>query len=138
VSKLKLVLDTNVLVSHLLIPGSIADQVAHRAMEQKQLLQSDATFTELSEVLVRRKFDRYLTMEERKRALQAFATAAAWIPIIRRIRACRDPRDDKFLELAINGSADAILTGDEDLLALHPFHTIAILTPAAWLQSNPE
>jgi uncharacterized protein len=62
---------------------------------------------------------------------------ATWVAIIRHIQACRDPSDDKFLELALNGSADAILTGDEDLLALHPFHGIAILTPAAWLQNNP-
>jgi predicted nucleic acid-binding protein len=49
------------------------------------------------------------------------------------IRACRDPRDDKFLEAAVHGHADLILTGDRDLLDLHPFRAIAILTPAAYL-----
>jgi putative PIN family toxin of toxin-antitoxin system len=49
------------------------------------------------------------------------------------IRACRDPRDDKFLELAVHGRADILITGDADLLALHPFQGIAILTPAAFL-----
>jgi uncharacterized protein len=46
------------------------------------------------------------------------------------IRACRDPRDDKFLEVAVYGHADLILTGDADLLALHPFRGIAIVAPA--------
>jgi len=52
------------------------------------------------------------------------------------IRACRDPRDDKFLEVAVHGRADAIVTGDADLLALHPFRGIAILTPAAYLEQK--
>lgn len=50
------------------------------------------------------------------------------------IRACRDPKDDKFLELAIDGRADAIVTGDQDLLVLHPFRGIAVLTPAEYLE----
>ena len=49
------------------------------------------------------------------------------------IRACRNPRDDKFLEVAVHGRADMIMTGDADLLALNPFRGIAILTPAEYL-----
>ena len=51
-----------------------------------------------------------------------------------RIRACRNPRDDKFLELAVHGLADAIVTGDRNLLELNPFRGIAILTPAEYLE----
>jgi hypothetical protein len=51
-----------------------------------------------------------------------------------RIRACRDSRDDKFLEVAVHGHADLIVTGDRDLLDLHPFRGIGILTPAAYLE----
>ena len=54
--------------------------------------------------------------------------------ILSPVRACRDPRDDKFLEVAVRGRADAIVTGDADLLALHPFRGIAILTPAKYLE----
>jgi predicted nucleic acid-binding protein len=50
------------------------------------------------------------------------------------IRACRDPRDDKFLEVAVNGRADAIVTGDQDLLVLNPFQGIPILSPAGYLE----
>jgi len=59
--------------------------------------------------------------------------AAEPVEIKTRIRACRDPKDDKFLEVAVDGRADAIVTGDHDLLELHPFHGIAILTPADYL-----
>ena len=45
------------------------------------------------------------------------------------VNACRDPKDDKFLELAVSGRATHIISGDDDLLALHPFRGIAILTP---------
>ena len=56
------------------------------------------------------------------------------VQVSRAIRACRDPRDDKFLEVAVHGRADLIVTGDEDLLALNPFRGIAILAPAAYLE----
>jgi predicted nucleic acid-binding protein len=51
------------------------------------------------------------------------------------VRDCRDPKDDKLLELALSGRADLILTGDEDLLVLHPWRGVSILTPSAYLQS---
>jgi uncharacterized protein len=55
------------------------------------------------------------------------------IPITHVVRACRDPKDDKFLELAVNGAAQLIITGDADLPALHPFGGIDILAPAHYL-----
>lgn len=55
------------------------------------------------------------------------------IAVVRVIRACRDPRDDKFLEVAVNGQADLIITGDRDLLALHPFMGVGIFSPAVYL-----
>jgi putative PIN family toxin of toxin-antitoxin system len=56
------------------------------------------------------------------------------IPILSSIQACRDPRDDKFLEVAVHDQADLIVTGDCDLLDLHPFRGISILSPAAYLE----
>ena len=55
------------------------------------------------------------------------------IEIVERVTACRDPDDDMFLEVAVNGRATHIVTGDKDLLALHPFRGIPILTPADFL-----
>ena len=88
---------------------------------------------ELADVLARSKFDAYISIEERQKFLRLFDRIAERIPIIHVVRACRDPKDDKFLELAINGAARLIITGDADLLALHPFRGIDILTPAGYL-----
>ncbi|MBE3038592.1 MAG: putative toxin-antitoxin system toxin component, PIN family [Chloroflexi bacterium] len=51
----------------------------------------------------------------------------------RKVTACRDPKDDKFLEAALAGKADAIISGDADLLVLNPFEEIPILRPAEFL-----
>ncbi len=76
---------------------------------------------ELADILARPKFDPYLTVAERQRFLRLIGRVAERVPIIHRIEACRDPGDDKFLELAVNGRADVVVTGDRDLLVLDPF-----------------
>jgi uncharacterized protein len=60
------------------------------------------------------------------------------VPVVQIVTACRDPRDDKFLEAAVNGRAGVIVTGDKDLLVLHPFAGIAVLTPAGYLERVHE
>jgi predicted nucleic acid-binding protein len=50
------------------------------------------------------------------------------------IDACRDPKDNKFLELAVEAGAACIITGDKDLLVLNPFRNIPIFTPAEFLE----
>jgi putative PIN family toxin of toxin-antitoxin system len=60
---------------------------------------------------------------------------AEFVTISRPVRACRDPRDDMILEVAVNGAANAIVTGDGDLLTLHPFMGVPILSPADWLRT---
>jgi putative PIN family toxin of toxin-antitoxin system len=69
-----------------------------------------------------------------REGLATMLAAAELVPITERIAACRDPRDDKFLELAVNGHAALIVSGDADLLALNPFREIPIVTPAAFVQ----
>jgi len=129
----RVVLDTSALVSRLLLPGSVPAQAVGRAARDARLLVSRATLTELAEVLSRPKFDRYATISDRQQFLRLLCGIAEMIPVIRRVRACRDPRDDMFLEVALNGDASAIVTGDRDLLALDPFRGIPILTPAQYL-----
>ncbi len=58
------------------------------------------------------------------------------VEIIRKIKACRDPKDNKFLDAAINGQAEVIITGDKDLLILHPYQSIQIITPAQYLNKK--
>lgn len=90
---------------------------------------------ELSDVLGREKFRRYVTEEERERFLRGLLQRARLVEIHDKVRACRDPKDDKFLELAVNGGADCIVSGDDDLLTLHPFRGVDILTPNGFLDA---
>lgn len=129
----RVVVDTNVLLSRLLVPSSVPAQAVRRAVDQGQILASEATLEELADVLSRPKFDRYLTVSERQQFLRLFMRIAQWVPILHPVQACRDPRDDKFLALAVNGEAGVIITGDQDLLVLDPFRDVRILEPAAYL-----
>lgn len=135
-SVLRLVFDTNALVSALLAGDSIPAQAFAWAESYDVLLASTATLTEFEQVLNRKKFDRYLSLEARRVFLRRYRDAAELVLIRKEIRACRDPRDDKFLELAVNGKANYILTGDEDLLVLDPFQKVRIVTPRAFLEKR--
>ena len=57
------------------------------------------------------------------------------VAITEQINDCRDPNDNKFLELAVCGNADVLVTGDDDLLVLNPFRRIAIVKPRDFLSS---
>lgn len=127
------VLDTNVLVSRLLLPGGIAARAVDRALALGILLASEETLAELVEVLNRPRFDRYVSIEQRRHFLGLLGGVTRVVPITHRVTACRDPKDDRFLHLALNGEAEAIISGDGDLLALHPFHGVAIVNPADFL-----
>ena len=102
------------------------------------VLVSEATVEELADVLGRPKFDRYVTAEERGRFLAALLRRAELVEVAREVAACRDPKDDKFLSLALAGSASVIVSGDEDLLVLHPFRGVRILRPQELLAELAE
>jgi putative PIN family toxin of toxin-antitoxin system len=129
----RLVVDTNVVLSGLLFPGSTPNRALYKA-QGSIILASDAMRQELAEVMVRSRFDRYVEQEIRRRLVAEYLKAIVTVDIPSPIRACRDPRDDKFLEAAVHGRADLIVTGDRDLLDLNPFRGIAILAPAAYLE----
>jgi putative PIN family toxin of toxin-antitoxin system len=129
----RVIFDTNVLISRLLLANSMASRAVRRLMDRSQPLVSEDTLTELAEVLSRPKFDPYVSREDRQRFFELFARVAEWVTITTTIRRCRDPKDDKFLELAVDGKADWIVSGDKDLLELSPYEEILIITPAAAL-----
>jgi uncharacterized protein len=130
----RVVIDTNVWISRLLAAESTPGQAVREARERGPLLVSESTMNELAEVLAREQLDRYISLEQRKQFLRQLAHIVEFVPIINVVRECRDPKDDKFLEVALNGKADLILTGDADLLGLHPWRGIAIMTPAEYLK----
>ncbi len=129
------VFDTNVVVSALLFHASAPGRAFAQALDRGVILVSVPFLNELDDVLSRKKFDRYLSRQERDRFLVALTREAKLIEIATSIRACRDPKDDLILELAVNGDASCIVTGDADLLALHPFSGVQIVTPSEYLQS---
>jgi putative PIN family toxin of toxin-antitoxin system len=98
------------------------------------LLVSEATMNELADVLARARFDRYISLEDRKQFLRLLGRLTEFVPVVYPVRECRDPKDDKFLELAVNGRAELILTGDEDLLTMNPWRGVAILSPGDYLR----
>jgi putative PIN family toxin of toxin-antitoxin system len=127
------VLDTNTLVSRLLLPSGIAAKAVDKVLCNGVVLVSEATLDELVSVINRPKFDAYITDEERKQFIRLLGGVARMVKVVHTIKACRDAKDDKFLDVALTGNATGILTGDKDLLALHPFHDIKIIGPAAYL-----
>ncbi len=133
-NNLRLVLDTNVLISSILSKNTPPQKLFDYSMAHGIILMSEATVTEITEVLTRKKFDRYASLVKRAKFLQTLASKIETIKITESITICRDPKDDKFLELAVNGKADYLITGDRDLLVLHPFRDIQIITPAAFLE----
>ena len=91
------------------------------------LLYSHDTLLELAEVLVRPKFAKYIDREDSKAFVQAFVQTGQKIEVKSIFAACRDPRDDKFLALAVDGQADCIVSGDKDLLDMKSFQNIPII-----------
>jgi putative PIN family toxin of toxin-antitoxin system len=129
----RVILDTNVLISRLLVPESTAGRAVRRLIDHAQPLVSEATLAELAQTLSRPKFDPYVSLEDRQEFFRLFARVAEWVSVATVIRLCRDPKDDKFLELAVDGRAMLIVTGDKDLLELAPFRAIDIMSPAGVL-----
>jgi putative PIN family toxin of toxin-antitoxin system len=130
---MRIVLDTNVFVSAILKLNSLPFLVVRWIDQYGGLLKSVTTEREVLSVLDRPHIAA-VTIPSFRDDLAKMLARAELVPISEHVAACRDPTDDKFLELAINGHADLIVTGDGDLLALNPFRQIPIVTPAAFVQ----
>ncbi len=130
----RFILDINVIISAVLRPSSKPDLAFRKAQDLGNVLMSPVTWLELENVLARPKFERYITLEERQEFLLNFSeTVELIVDVTEVIDECRDPKDNKYLELAVSGQAECIVTGDKDLLVLHPFREIEILTVQEFL-----
>jgi hypothetical protein len=127
------VFDTNSLVSAALIPSSVSRLALQKADENGHLIFSKETLTELNEVLIRSKFDKYLSLNERLEYIERLQARSLIIETTSNFKDCRDAKDNKFLNLAYDGNALCIITGDLDLLILNPFHQIKIIPAASFL-----
>jgi uncharacterized protein len=126
----RVVIDTNVLISAALVPTGAPARVVAYVLEHYRLLFSQPTFDELHTRLHRPKFDRYLSLEDRKLLLHDFNAAADWVDLGEVARFSRDVDDDKFLQTAINGGARWLISGDADLLVLGQVQSVRIVLPA--------
>ena len=135
----KVVFDTSSLVGAALRPNSIPDQAVTLALGKFQLCVSEELLTQLSKILRKSGFDKYVSLESRMDFLEAIRTGALWLPVAEATRkeakgSCRDESDDFVLALALGAEADIIVSSDHDLLVLHLWRGIAIVTPAEFLE----
>jgi uncharacterized protein len=129
-------IDTNVYVGCLLRPSSAAGRATAKAWERATTLVSSTTEMELRAMLARAQFAPYVKPGSMEPFLKKIQSVGTQIEVRSTISASRDPRDDKFLEVAVHGRADAIVTGDKRLLALNPFRGVEILSPAEYLDKE--
>jgi len=134
---MRAVVDTNILVRAVIQPtGSVGPVLLRLRQGDYRLLFAQSLLEELVDVLNRPRIrDKYrLTNQDIEAGVGLILLRGEAVRPRERITACRDPKDDKFLEVAAAGAADVIVSGDEGLLVLHPFSGIPILQPAAFLE----
>lgn len=130
---MKFVFDTNVLISALLRSHSVPAKALDCAEGIGTILYSTQVLEELQQVLTRPKFQPYISPDKVTGFIARIEQSWDLIHILTEVVLCRDPDDDRFLSLALNGGAIALITGNRALLDLHPFGDTAIITPADFI-----
>lgn len=132
----RVIVDTNVLLSAALSPRGAPAELVDMLLLEGRLVFSQATFAELESRIWKPKFDRYLPIERRNQILQELNASALWVDVSSTISIqsySRDVKDDAFIHAAFAAGATRLVSGDDDLLCLHPLGTLHILTPRAAL-----
>ncbi len=130
-----IVLDTNLVVSAFLQPRGTAAEALGIALREFEVVMAEPTLAELADVLSRDKFDRYLDKPTRRALLRDYAEAARAVIVTESVADCRDPRDNKFLELALAAGARLVISGDRrDLLSMSPWRGIEIVAVRAFVE----
>ena len=129
----RLVIDTGVLISAAIRPQSIPALAFEKALRQFDPCSSEETLNELKTVLLRPKFDRYLSRAVRQRFLDEYLLHTTVFPVTEVVTDCPDPKDNIFLALAETVEAELIITSDPHLTDLHPWRGIPIIPPRIFL-----
>ena len=125
---MKVVIDTNVWVSYLI--GSLLLGLDERILSKEiKVVVSEEMLKELSEVSNRPKFKNIFTTKKIKELFSLLDSYAIVVSPSKKVDACRDRKDNFLLEVALEEESDYLITGDEDLLVLNPFHGIKIIRP---------
>jgi uncharacterized protein len=130
-ARLRVVFDTNILLSAAIYSDSPSARTYRMAVEFCDLYRSADTFAELSQVLLRSKFDRYFSPDGSTRGdfLDAYESVSTMIVPTHLATECIDPKDNKFLSLAVSVQADVLASGDrKHLLPMNPYNGVQILT----------
>jgi len=125
---MRVVIDTNIWISHLL--GSLLQDIDEKILSKEiKVVVSDEMLKELAEVSNRPKFKNIFTSQRMKELFSLLDGYAIIVSPGRKVNACRDEKDNFLLEVALDGKADYLITGDEDLLVLSTFHGTKIIRP---------
>lgn len=131
---MRVVIDTNVLVSAALLRDSVPRKALTNVMRFCTPICSAELLAEYRSAMMRPALDRYTTKDKRIALLAALENGSDIVRITGEVCRCRDPRDDLVLETAIVGKADVLVTGDGDLLSLKPISGLAIVTPREYVE----
>lgn len=131
---IRAVVDTNVLISGLL--GSRTNWRVIEAFRNEQflLVTSPLLIEEFLRVSSRPRLAIYFSAKERQAIAWFLQTQTHVVSPRQHFHACRDPKDDLLLDVAVAAKASVLVTGDQDLLILHPFRRISILSPTQFLK----
>jgi putative PIN family toxin of toxin-antitoxin system len=127
----KVVIDSNILISAAIYPNSAAAQAYRLAVAFCDVFASQETLDEVAQVLMRSKFDRYFADggPTREQFLEDYKALVVVAEITEISTDCIDPKDNKFLSLALTVHADIIASGDQKhLIPMHPYRNISILS----------
>ena len=130
----RVVIDTNVLISFALSSTTTPALAVEHTLSNFVILQSPATIGELVTKLLLPKFEKYITLEQRRQLLVRVFESSLLIRPTHQTEICRDRDDNKFLNLAASGEARYLITGDDDLLILQRYGKTAIVTPRKFLK----
>ena len=132
----KIVFDASSLVGALLKEGSVPERALLLARSGAVICLSTAVENEVREVFARPKFRKYLARGRGALMLELLCAGAQRFEPTVVVGDCRDRKDNKYLELALAAGADTIVSSDSDLLALHPWRSIPIVTPAEYVRQQ--
>ncbi len=124
----RVVLDTNVLISYSLTPNGITGKVSDFFIEHGLLLFSQETFAEFETRRWRPRFDKYISLEQRKRIFHDIDMIALWTEITGKKSYSHDSDDDKFIEATVAGQAIFLVSGNSDFLDFRTVEDVLILS----------
>lgn len=129
---MRVVIDTNVWVSRLLLANSVSARAVDMALDEHDVVVSEASMEELADVLSRGKFDRYTSREDRVDFVRRVLQVATMVPVLSEIADCKNPQDNRILALAFDSGSECLISGDRVLVTQSPWRGIAIVPPGVF------